>query len=171
MRAGTSMPLWRLLGGRSGKIKAYASGINPGGARQTAEAALKRGHRALKLKVGFDPDDRSRQSGGAAHCRRRRHAGGGRQSGLVDRSGAADRAAARRVRSALAGRAASRRSAAAGMAEAARKRRHAACGRREHREPRRFRAGPCRGRARCRSARHRQMGRADASAPGSRATS
>ena len=46
-------PLWRLLGGRSGRIKAYASGINPGGAQQTAEAALKRGHRALKLKVGF----------------------------------------------------------------------------------------------------------------------
>lgn len=47
------LPLWRLLGGRSSKIKVYASGINPGGAAQTAEAALKRGHRALKLKVGF----------------------------------------------------------------------------------------------------------------------
>ncbi len=46
-------PLWKLLGGRSGTIKAYASGVNPGGAQQTAEAALKRGHRALKLKVGF----------------------------------------------------------------------------------------------------------------------
>ena len=47
-------PLWRVLGGRSGgAIKAYASGINPGGAQQTAEAALKRGHRAMKLKVGF----------------------------------------------------------------------------------------------------------------------
>ncbi len=32
----------------------YASGINPGGARQTAEAAVRRGHRALKLKIGFD---------------------------------------------------------------------------------------------------------------------
>lgn len=48
-----NLPLWRLLGGQSGKIKVYASGINPGGAGQTAEAALKRGHRALKLKVGF----------------------------------------------------------------------------------------------------------------------
>jgi D-galactarolactone cycloisomerase len=48
-----NQPLWRLLGGRSGRIKAYASGINPGGAQRTAEAALKRGHRALKLKVGF----------------------------------------------------------------------------------------------------------------------
>ncbi len=47
------LPLWRLLGGQSSKIKVYASGINPGGAAQTAEAALKRGHRALKLKVGF----------------------------------------------------------------------------------------------------------------------
>jgi len=46
-------PLWRLLGGQSSKIKVYASGINPGGAAQTAEATLKRGHRALKLKVGF----------------------------------------------------------------------------------------------------------------------
>jgi L-alanine-DL-glutamate epimerase-like enolase superfamily enzyme len=47
------LPLWRLLGGQSREIKVYASGINPGGAAQTAEAALKRGHRALKLKVGF----------------------------------------------------------------------------------------------------------------------
>lgn len=47
------LPLWRLLGGRSDTIKVYASGINPGGAAQTAEAALARGHRALKLKVGF----------------------------------------------------------------------------------------------------------------------
>ncbi|MET4802995.1 mandelate racemase/muconate lactonizing enzyme family protein [Bradyrhizobium sp. LB11.1] len=47
------LPLWRLLGGQSSRIKVYASGINPGGAAQTAEAALERGHRALKLKVGF----------------------------------------------------------------------------------------------------------------------
>ncbi|MET4384528.1 D-galactarolactone cycloisomerase [Bradyrhizobium sp. F1.4.3] len=47
------LPLWRLLGGQSSRIKVYASGINPGGAAQTAEAALKHGHRALKLKVGF----------------------------------------------------------------------------------------------------------------------
>lgn len=47
------LPLWKLLGGQSRKIKVYASGINPGGAAQTAEAALGRGHRALKLKVGF----------------------------------------------------------------------------------------------------------------------
>ncbi|MET4176789.1 D-galactarolactone cycloisomerase [Bradyrhizobium sp. LA6.1] len=47
------LPLWRLLGGQSRRIKVYASGINPGGAAQTAEAAHARGHRALKLKVGF----------------------------------------------------------------------------------------------------------------------
>jgi len=47
------LPLWRLLGGQASRIRVYASGINPGGAAQTAEAALKRGHRALKLKVGF----------------------------------------------------------------------------------------------------------------------
>ncbi|CUU21365.1 D-galactarolactone cycloisomerase [Bradyrhizobium sp. JR7.2] len=47
------LPLWRLLGGQSRRIKVYASGINPGGAAQAAEAALARGHRALKLKVGF----------------------------------------------------------------------------------------------------------------------
>lgn len=47
------LPLWRVLGGQTHRIKVYASGINPDGAAQTAEAALKRGHRALKLKVGF----------------------------------------------------------------------------------------------------------------------
>ncbi|UPJ61319.1 mandelate racemase/muconate lactonizing enzyme family protein [Bradyrhizobium sp. 192] len=50
------LPLWRLLGGHGSTIKVYASGINPGGATQTAEAALERGHRALKLKVGFGAD-------------------------------------------------------------------------------------------------------------------
>jgi L-alanine-DL-glutamate epimerase-like enolase superfamily enzyme len=48
-------PLWKLLGGRSGTIKVYASGINPTGSRQMAEAAMRRGHRALKLKIGFEP--------------------------------------------------------------------------------------------------------------------
>jgi D-galactarolactone cycloisomerase len=48
-------PLWRLLGGNGPTIKVYASGINPIGASETAEAALARGHRALKLKIGFQP--------------------------------------------------------------------------------------------------------------------
>lgn len=49
------LPLWKLLGGNGSKIPVYASGINPEGSRQMAEAAVGRGHRALKLKVGFDP--------------------------------------------------------------------------------------------------------------------
>lgn len=48
------LALWKLLGGAGGRIKVYASGINPTGSRQMAEAALKRGHRALKLKIGFE---------------------------------------------------------------------------------------------------------------------
>jgi L-alanine-DL-glutamate epimerase-like enolase superfamily enzyme len=52
--------LWKLLGGSARQIKVYASGINPTGSRQMAEAALARGHRALKLKIGFEPaDDRA----------------------------------------------------------------------------------------------------------------
>ncbi|MBR1187345.1 mandelate racemase/muconate lactonizing enzyme family protein [Bradyrhizobium sp. AUGA SZCCT0160] len=49
-----NIALWKLLGGNSGQIRVYASGINPTGSRHMAEAALNRGHRALKLKVGFD---------------------------------------------------------------------------------------------------------------------
>jgi L-alanine-DL-glutamate epimerase-like enolase superfamily enzyme len=49
-----SMPLWKLLGGDRREIRVYASGINPTGSLQMAEAALGRGHRALKLKIGFD---------------------------------------------------------------------------------------------------------------------
>lgn len=48
------LPLWKLLGGSGSQIRVYASGINPTGSQQMAEAALRRGHRALKLKVGFD---------------------------------------------------------------------------------------------------------------------
>ena len=49
-----NIALWKLLGGSGGRMRVYASGINPTGARQMAEAALNRGHRALKLKIGFD---------------------------------------------------------------------------------------------------------------------
>jgi L-alanine-DL-glutamate epimerase-like enolase superfamily enzyme len=49
-------PLWRLLGGTSGRMRVYASGVNPAGSVQQAEAAMRRGHRAFKLKIGFDPD-------------------------------------------------------------------------------------------------------------------
>jgi L-alanine-DL-glutamate epimerase-like enolase superfamily enzyme len=50
-----NLPLWRLLGGSKRQIKVYASGINPVGSERTADAALGRGYRALKLKIGFDP--------------------------------------------------------------------------------------------------------------------
>ena len=49
-----NLPLWKLLGGNANRIRVYASGINPTGSRQMAEAAISRGHRALKLKIGFD---------------------------------------------------------------------------------------------------------------------
>src|SRR5471032_1699389 len=49
-------PLWRMLGGTSGRMRVYASGINPAGCTAQAEAAMRRGHRAFKLKIGFDPD-------------------------------------------------------------------------------------------------------------------
>ncbi|MGH6764770.1 MAG: mandelate racemase/muconate lactonizing enzyme family protein [Bradyrhizobium sp.] len=49
-----NIALWRLLGATRNRIPVYASGINPTGSRQAAEAALRRGHRALKLKIGFD---------------------------------------------------------------------------------------------------------------------
>ncbi|MGN6113924.1 MAG: mandelate racemase/muconate lactonizing enzyme family protein [Nitrobacter sp.] len=48
-------PLWKLLGGNGATIRVYSSGINPTGSEWIAEAALRRGHRALKLKVGFEP--------------------------------------------------------------------------------------------------------------------
>jgi D-galactarolactone cycloisomerase len=50
------LPLWRMLGGTSPRMRVYASGINPTGSVAQAEAALGRGHRALKLKIGFDAD-------------------------------------------------------------------------------------------------------------------
>lgn len=50
-RAG--QPLWRLLGGTSGRMRAYASGLNPDNGVATAEKAMQRGHRAFKLKIGF----------------------------------------------------------------------------------------------------------------------
>jgi L-alanine-DL-glutamate epimerase-like enolase superfamily enzyme len=50
-------PLWRMLGGTSGRMRVYASGINPTGSVEQAEAAMRRGHRAFKIKIGFDVDN------------------------------------------------------------------------------------------------------------------
>jgi D-galactarolactone cycloisomerase len=48
-------PLWRMLGGTSSRMRVYASGLNPTDGVAVAEAAMVRGHRAFKLKIGFDP--------------------------------------------------------------------------------------------------------------------
>jgi D-galactarolactone cycloisomerase len=50
-RAG--LPLWRHLGGSSGTVRVYASGLGPEGAEAIATAHWQRGFRAFKLKVGF----------------------------------------------------------------------------------------------------------------------
>ena len=50
-RAG--VPLWRVLGGQSGRMRVYASGINPDGSVAMAERAMAAAHRAFKLKIGF----------------------------------------------------------------------------------------------------------------------
>jgi L-alanine-DL-glutamate epimerase-like enolase superfamily enzyme len=43
-----------MLGGTTGRMRVYASGINPAGCVAQSEAAMRRGHRAFKLKIGFD---------------------------------------------------------------------------------------------------------------------
>lgn len=48
-------PLWRVLGGAGARIAVYGSGINPVGSAAMAKRALAGGHRAFKLKIGFDP--------------------------------------------------------------------------------------------------------------------
>ena len=50
-RAG--QPLWRLLGGSSGRVQVYASGIGPDRVVDVALAKQREGYRAFKLKVGF----------------------------------------------------------------------------------------------------------------------
>ena len=47
------MPLWRLLGGASGTIGVYASGLNPDLPERLAAEKHAAGFRAFKLKVGF----------------------------------------------------------------------------------------------------------------------
>lgn len=46
-------PLWRLLGGRSGSVPVYASGINPQRPGDTVARLRGEGHVAFKLKIGF----------------------------------------------------------------------------------------------------------------------
>ena len=48
-------PLWRALGGSEARpLPVYASGINPGDARETVLRCREAGYRAFKVKVGFD---------------------------------------------------------------------------------------------------------------------
>ena len=47
------LPLWKLLGGKSPKVKVYASGLNPTEPEKLAGQKLAEGYRAFKLKVGF----------------------------------------------------------------------------------------------------------------------
>lgn len=58
-------PLYRSLGGGQVEpLPVYASGINPGGAAETVTACREAGHRAFKLKIGFDlKQDRAIASG------------------------------------------------------------------------------------------------------------
>jgi D-galactarolactone cycloisomerase len=46
-------PLWRMLGGRSGRVNVYASGLNPTQPERLAAAKAAEGYTAFKLKVGF----------------------------------------------------------------------------------------------------------------------
>jgi L-alanine-DL-glutamate epimerase-like enolase superfamily enzyme len=50
-RAG--QPLWRYLGGASGNVGVYASGINPDQPQDTISDCQQEGHTAFKLKIGF----------------------------------------------------------------------------------------------------------------------
>lgn len=46
-------PLWAMLGGRSGRMPVYASGLGPDAAVAIAQAKRLEGCRAFKLKIGF----------------------------------------------------------------------------------------------------------------------
>lgn len=51
-RAGA--PLWKHLGGTSGRVRVYASGLGPDAVVETALACRAAGYRAFKLKVGMN---------------------------------------------------------------------------------------------------------------------
>lgn len=48
-----NLPLWKLLGGASGAVKVYASGINPDRPEEVVAAKAAEGYRAFKMKIGF----------------------------------------------------------------------------------------------------------------------
>jgi D-galactarolactone cycloisomerase len=47
------LPLWRMLGGNSPRVRVYASGLNPDAPERLAVIRQRAGHRAFKLKIGF----------------------------------------------------------------------------------------------------------------------
>ena len=49
-------PIWKLLGGKTSIVPAYASGINPTQAKEMGIKALNLGFNKLKLKIGFGND-------------------------------------------------------------------------------------------------------------------
>ena len=49
-------PLWRMLGGTSGTVRVYASGLDPDDAVNVAEVKRREGYTAFKLKIGFGRD-------------------------------------------------------------------------------------------------------------------
>jgi len=53
-RKGT--PIWKMLGGITDRVPAYASGINPTQAKEMGVKALSLGFNKLKLKIGFGND-------------------------------------------------------------------------------------------------------------------
>jgi D-galactarolactone cycloisomerase len=59
-------PLWKHLGGRSAKVRVYASGLGPDAVVEMALAKQAQGFRAFKLKVGFS---RERDRANAAALR------------------------------------------------------------------------------------------------------
>jgi L-alanine-DL-glutamate epimerase-like enolase superfamily enzyme len=49
----SKLPLWKMLGGYSPRVRVYASGLNPTDPHLLAAEKLTQGYRAFKLKVGF----------------------------------------------------------------------------------------------------------------------
>jgi D-galactarolactone cycloisomerase len=47
------LPLWQMLGGKSGTVNVYASGLNPTEPERLAASKAEEGYTAFKLKVGF----------------------------------------------------------------------------------------------------------------------
>lgn len=88
-------PLWRFMGGSDPAVRAYASGINPDGAVETALRCREQGYRAFKLKVGFGRDI------DVANLRAMRDALGPACEIMVDANQAWSAATAREMASAL----------------------------------------------------------------------